>query len=1041
MQTGGRNLIAIFCNHPVAANLLMAMMLMAGFWGIKQLNTQFFPTFNIEYVTVQTVWSGASAGDVEELITTSLEKELRDVDFVKEMTSTSAEGVSVITLEFEEGTDMGLAVNQVKERVDLVRDLPEDSETSEVSKVVNYEGITRLLVAGPDDIDELRALVNGFEAELLERGIAKIFITGLPEEQIAIEVPSRELRRLGLSLDDIGRRVAAWSRDVPVGIVGRAETSRQLRFRERRTTELAFESVPVVAEGAGRLLSLGSIANIERKPRDEQISIRYLGKPAVELSLHRTENGDSLEAANIFRQWLEEVRPTLPEGIVLVPFNEQWELLWERINLLVENGLSGLVLVVMILFLFMSGRVAWWTAVGIPVSFMAALAVFYLVGGSINMISLFGLIMALGIIVDDAIVVGEEAMTRYEQGTRPRMASEKAARQMLGPVFSSSLTTISAFMPLLLVGGIIGAIMQAIPVVVICVILASLVECFLILPGHLTHSFRRMGVYRPGKIRRFLDHAFETFREHRFRPVVTMAVANRWTTLAIAVALLIATLGWVTSGRMSFDFFPSTEADRLYANVGFVSGTPADTVRAYLGEMEQALHEVERELKKETGEDLVQLIISRHGSVEGEGGGNRTGDHFGGVRAELLDPDRRSIRNREIIAAWRAKLPPRPGIENLSIVEPRGGPPGDDIDIRISGQNITQVKQVAQKLQDALRGIPGVSGIGDDSPYGREQLVLQLTPTAEALGLSVDSVSRQLRAAYDGYEVQELSDGYYDIEVRLMLPVEERNTVAGLAALSIVLPNGRSASIDNLATISSERGFESIRHSNGKLAVTVIANVDPAINNANRIRADLEAEVLPQLAAEYGVGFSFGGRQADQAETLGDMQLGVVLAMTLIYLVLSWVFGSYGWPLIVMFVIPFGAVGALWGHILMGQDLSVLSLFGFFALSGIVVNDSIILVVCYKQLRERGMAARDAVIEAACKRLRAVLLTSLTTIAGLSPLLFETSLQAQFLIPMATTLAFGLAFGTLLVLLVIPSLLLIYEDAEGVLRRSERSDA
>ena len=1031
MQTGGRNLIAIFCNHPVAANLLMAMMLMAGFWGIKQLNTQFFPTFNIEYVTVQTVWSGASAGDVEELITTSLEKELRDVDFVKEMTSTSAEGVSVITLEFEEGTDMGLAVNQVKERVDLVRDLPEDSETSEVSKVVNYEGITRLLVAGPDDIDELRALVNGFETELLERGIAKIFITGLPEEQIAIEVPSRELRRLGLSLDDIGRRVAAWSRDVPVGIVGRAETSRQLRFRERRTTELAFESVPVVAEGAGRLLSLGSIANIERKPRDEQISIRYLGKPAVELSLHRTENGDSLEAANIFRQWLEEVRPTLPEGIVLVPFNEQWELLWERINLLVENGLSGLVLVVMILFLFMSGRVAWWTAVGIPVSFMAALAVFYLVGGSINMISLFGLIMALGIIVDDAIVVGEEAMTRYEQGTRPRMASEKAARQMLGPVFSSSLTTISAFMPLLLVGGIIGAIMQAIPVVVICVILASLVECFLILPGHLTHSFRRMGVYRPGKIRRFLDHAFETFREHRFRPVVTMAVANRWTTLAIAVALLIATLGWVKSGRMSFDFFPSTEADRLYANVGFVSGTPADTVRAYLGEMEQALHEVERELKKDTGEDLVQLIISRHGSVEGEGGGNRTGDHFGGVRAELLDPDRRSIRNREIIAAWRAKLPSRPGIENLSIVEPRGGPPGDDIDIRISGQNITQVKQVAQKLQDALRGIPGVSGIGDDSPYGREQLVLQLTPTAEALGLSVDSVSRQLRAAYDGYEVQELSDGYDDIEVRLMLPVEERNTVAGLAALSIVLPNGRSASIDNLATISSERGFESIRHSNGKLAVTVIANVDPAINNANRIRADLEAEVLPQLAAEYGVGFSFGGRQADQAETLGDMQLGVVLAMTLIYLVLSWVFGSYGWPLIVMFVIPFGAVGALWGHILMGQDLSVLSLFGFFALSGIVVNDSIILVVCYKQLRERGMAARDAVIEAACKRLRAVLLTSLTTIAGLSPLLFETSLQAQFLIPMATTLAFGLAFGTLLVLLVIPSLLLIYEDAEG----------
>ena len=1038
MATASRpNLIGIFCNHPVAANLLMAMMLMAGFWSLKQLNTQFFPTFNIDYVTVRTVWSGASAGDVEELITISLEKELRDVAFVKEMTSTSAEGISSITLEFEEDTDMALAVSRVKERVDLVRDLPEGAETPEVSKVVNYEGITRVLVSGPDDIAELRALVKSFEADLLERGIAKIFINGLPDEQIAIEVPSRELRRLGLSLNDIGRRVAAWSRDVPVGIVGRAETSRQLRFRERRKTELAFESIPVVAESQGRLLSLGSIATIQRKPRDEQVSISYQGKPAVELSLNRTENSDSLEAANIFRRWLEDTRPTLPEGVVLVPFNERWELLQDRINLLVKNGLGGLLLVVLILFLFMSGRVAWWTAVGIPVSFMATLAVFYLAGGSINMISLFGLIMALGIIVDDAIVVGEEAMTQYEKGTRPRIASEKAARQMLGPVCSSSLTTIAAFMPLLLVGGIIGSIMQAIPAVVICVIIASLIECFLILPGHLTHSFRHMGAYNPGPVRRVLDRAFEIFRDRLFRPVVTLAVSNRWTTLAIAVALLIATIGWLQSGRMSFHFFPSAEADRIYANVGFVSGTPADTVKAYLEEVERALYEVEREFD----EELVKLVISRHGTVEGDGGATRTGDHFGGVRAELIDPDRRRIRNRDIITAWRDKLPPRPGIENLAIVEPRAGPPGDDIDVRISGANINQVKRAARVLQDALRAVPGVSGIGDDSPYGREQMVLQLTPTAEALGLSVDNVSRQLRAAYDGYEVQELSDGYDDIDVRVMLPAEERNTVAGLAALSIVLPNGHNAPIDNLATISSERGFETIRHSDGKLAVTVTASVDPAVNNANRIHAELEAGVLQQLAGEYGVKFSFEGRQADQAETLGDMQLGVVLALTLIYLVLSWVFGSYGWPLIVMVIIPFGAVGALWGHIIMGQDITVLSLFGFFALSGIVVNDSIILVVLYKQLRERGMAVRDAVIEASCRRLRAVLLTSLTTIAGLLPLLFETSLQAQFLIPMAITIAFGLAFATLLVLLVIPSLLLIYENALATVRRGGRSEA
>ncbi len=1030
MKAGSRaNLIALFCNHPVAANLLMAMMLMAGAWGLKQLNTQFFPSFSIDFVTVRTLWSGASASDVEELITTALEQELREVDFVQKMTSTSAEGVSSISLEFEQGTDMGLAVDQVNERVALLRDLPEDAETPAVATVVNYEIITKLLVAGRADVDELRALVHGFEAELLARGIAKIFIQGLPEEQIAIEVPSRELRRLGLSLDDIGRRVLRWSQDAPVGIIGRRDTSQQLRFRERRTTELAFESVPVIAERHGRLLSLGDIARIQRKHKDAQVSIRYRGQPAVELSLHRIENSDSLEAANIFRSWLEEVSPTLPAGIVLMPFNERWELLNERINLLVKNGLSGLVLVVLILFLFMSGRVAWWTAVGIPVSFMAALAVFYLVGGSINMISLFGLIMALGIIVDDAIVVGEEAMTRYENGARPQMAAEKAARQMLAPVFSSSLTTIAAFMPLLLVGGIIGSIMQAIPMVVICVIIASLIECFLILPGHLNHSFRRMRIasptHAPGKVRLFLNRTFETFRDRRFRPLVTMAVSNRWTAVACTIALLIITIGWVSSGRMNFQFFPSAEADRIYANVGFVSGTSAKTVRDYLQEVEQALEEVESEFDA----NFVKLVISRHGMMEGEGNARRSGDHIGGVRAELIDPDQRRIRNRDIIAAWRAKLPARPAIESISIIEPRAGPPGEDINIKISGANIAQVKRAAQKLTDALSRIPGVSGIGDDAPFGRAQMVLQLTPAAAALGLGVDDVSRQLRAAFDGYQVQELSDGYDDIEVRVMLPAEERATIAGLHALPIVLPNGKTAPIDNLATVRHEQGFDAIRHANGKLAVTITAGVDPAVNNTNRIRADLEAELLPQLANQFGVGFSFGGRQADQSETLDDMVFGMVLALALIYLVLSWVFASYGWPLIVMFIIPFGVVGAIWGHVAMGQDITVLSLFGFFALSGIVVNDSIILVVCYKQLRIKGIAARDAVIEAACRRLRAVLLTSLSTIGGLLPLLFETSLQAQFLIPMATTLAFGLAFGTLLVLLVIPSLLLIYEDA------------
>ncbi len=1014
-------IIGIFANHPVAANLLMVMMLLAGFWGIRQLNTQFFPTFAIDYASVRVVWSGASAEDVEELITTSLEQSLREVDFVKQITSTSAEGVSSVSLEFAEGTDMSKAVDQVKQQIDQVTNLPTDAEEPVVTQVIRYETVARLLVTGGQNVGELRPLVNRFEAELLGRGIAKIFINGLPEEQIAIEVPARNLRELGLSLDDVGRRVSAWSRDVPVGIIGRGEISRQLRFSERRETELEFESIPVVAEQNGRRVALGDMAEITRKPRDGQVSISYQGKPAVELTLSRTENSDSLKAANILHEWIEDTRPGLPPGVEVVTYNERWQALQGRISLLVKNGVGGLLLVLIILFLFMNGRVAFWVAVGIPVSFMASLAVLYAVGGSINMLSLFGLIMALGIIVDDAIVVGEEAMSQYQIGEREH-AGENASRRMLGPVFSSSLTTIAAFMPLLLVGGVIGTIMQAIPVVVICVIIASLIECFLIMPGHLTHSFRKLGNKPDSRIRQKLDGGFNRFRDFRFRPVITIAVDNRWTTIALAIAMLMVTVGWSASGRIGFQFFPTAEADRIFANVGFVSGTPASVVQDYLKVMETALRETEEELETE----FISLVISRHGSLDGAGG---TGDHFGSVRAELVDPDKREVRNRDIIKAWKERLPPIPGREFMSVVEPRAGPPGSDLDIRIVGASIQQVKTVAEEITGVLRQTPGVSGIGDDAPYGREQMVLKLTPVAEALGLSIDTVSTQLRAAYDGVKIQELSDGFDDIEVRLLLPENERDSVASLSEIDIVLPSGNLETIGNLATVELSRGFETIRHSDGRLAVTVTASVDPAVANTNSIRKDLEAELLPALASQHGVSFGFGGRQKDQKETLGDMKVGLVLALSMIYLVLSWVFGSYGWPLIVMFIIPFAAVGAIWGHVALGIDLTLLSLFGLFGLSGIVVNDSIILVVFYRDLRIKGIEAREAVIEAACQRLRAVLLTSLTTVAGLTPLLFETSLQAQFLIPMATSMAFGLAFATLLVLFLVPSLLLIYENA------------
>lgn len=1014
-------LIALFCRHKVAANLLMAIMIICGYWALQKLNTQFLPSFDIEYASVRVVWSGASAEDVEELITTKLEQELKDVDYIKEMTSTSAEGISSITIEFTEDVDMGTAMEQVKQRVEGVATLPSDSEVPQVSQVIRYEPIgSVLLIADVNHVSQLRQLANQFEKELLNRGIAKVDVQGLVEEEIVVEVEPTTLQQLGLSIDELGRRIQSNSRNAPMGIIGRETSARQLRFRERQKTVQDFETMRINGVD-GQPFMLGQIAQIKKQSKPSQVELFYQGQPAVSLTLRRTENSDSLRAAKIFNTWLDEVSPQLPASVKLVPFNQNWELLKARIDLLLENGLGGLALVVAILFLFLNGRVAGWVAIGIPVSFMFALSFLYLFGGSINMLSLFGLIMALGIIVDDAIVVGEEATAQYQLGHERHNAALNAARRMMGPVFSSSLTTVAAFMPLLLVGGNIGTIMREIPLVVICVIIASLVECFLVLPGHLSHAFKKMQTQQDSALRQNLDAKFHYFKEHIFRQFLKTVLKNPSITYAVAFAMVIITVAWLLSGRLGFQFFPTAEGDNIYLNVGFVSGTPSHVVKDYLYEAQQQLNQVEQE----SGEKITRLSYLNIGVTTGERG--IVGDHLGSISVELVEPDQRRNRNRQIIDAWRDKLARPAGLETLSFFEARGGPPGSDVDVRLESENNAAMKAASLELQAFLRTVDGISAITDDLPYGREQLILRLTDPAESLGLQVDSVARQVRAAFDGFIVQTISDGFDDVDVVVQLPKAELNQLGALSVLPITLNNGATERLGNLVEIEFYRGFDSIRHAGGAPAVSVTAGVDPAVANANEIRADLEENVLPQLNQKYGVEFSFGGRQADQAETIGDMRVGAVISLLLIYLVLAWVFASYAWPLLVMSIIPFGLIGAIWGHVMMDIDLTILSLFGLFGLSGIVVNDSIILVMFYKQLRAKGMAVYDAVVEAACQRLRAVMLTSLTTIAGLTPLLFETSLQAQFLIPMATSLAFGLGFATFLIMFLLPTLLLTYE--------------
>lgn len=1019
------NLLGQLAGHPVAANLMMTMMIIAGIWGLSKLNVQFFPNFDIDFVSVKVVWVGASAEDIEKLITEPLEQQLRGVDRAKELRSRSVDGLSLVTLEFKEGTDMGFAVDQVKEQVDLVRNLPATAETPEIGRIINYEPIASVLIAGPDDPRGLRSIVRRFERELLERGISNIRIFGLPEEEIAIQIPSETLRELGISLEDIGRRIGAASRDLPVGVIGRGESARQLRFKDQRRGELAFADLPVIVAEDGRLLTLGDIADIQRRPQNAQTTVTYRGRPAVEMRLSRSKDADSLKSARIMREWVEQTRPLLPTGFELNVYDERWGYIKDRINLLLKNGATGLVLVILILYLFLNVPAASWITVGIPTSFMAALGALYVYGGSINMISLFGLIMTLGIIVDDAIVVGEDAVTHFERGDSPLTSVQKGAQRMLAPVLASSLTTIAAFMPLLLVGGIIGIILRTLPVVVICVILASLIEAFLVLPGHLRGTFARVGSYRPRRLRKKLNDGFVRFRETRFRPTIVAGVRYRWLTVALAAAIFIVSIGWIAGGRIAFNFFPVAEGPIFFANVDFVAGTPKKHVADHLDKVEQALWDTNDHF----GGGLVVTAISRLGLGESGDWERRRSENIGSVLVELVKPDARAVRNRTFIEEWRARIPDAPGLENLSIKEPTAGPPGQDIEVQITGPSLVAVKSAALALKNVLIDIPGVSGVEDDMPYGREQIILRLTPTGEALGLSVENLGRQLRAGYEGYLVQVMADNNDEVEVRVVLPDDERNRLDSLNEFEVMLPGGGTVPFANIVTLQTRRGFDSIRHVEGNLAITVTGDVDDAVNNDNRIIANLKQNTLPGLEQRHSVRFSFEGRQADQRETLSDMKRGAILALVLIYLVLAWVFGSYGWPLLVMAIIPFGLVGAIWGHTLMNIDLTILSMFGFFGLAGIVVNNSIILVVFYKQIRADGLDPEQAVVEAACQRLRAVLLTSLTTIAGLTPLLFETSLQAQFLIPMATSIAFGLAFATLLVLFLVPALLMIYEHS------------
>lgn len=1025
-----RGLISVFARHRLLANLLMILVFAAGSVALTRMNIQFFPTFALDVITVRVVWSGASAEDVENGILIPFEERLKSVDGLKKMTSTASQGIAALSLELHEGTDPLLALDQVRQRVDEFRNLPKDAETPQISRISRYETVARLLASGPS-VADLRPWVRQFERELLARGIDRVDIAGMPEERIAIEVPGRVLETLGLSLDGIGQQVGQLAQDLPSGVAGEADGAREIRGLEQRREPVEFENLAIVSDERG-LVRLGDVATIVREARPGSLTIsevetegvRSGGAVTVELLVQRAETGHSLRAARIFDQWFAQTGPTLPPSIRISIFDQQWQQIRDRVDLLVDNGFQGFLLVLLFLFIFLPGGVALWVAMGIPVAYLAALALLWAFGGTINMISLFGLLLTLGIIDDDAIVIGEYAESRFRMGMPPTEAAIAGARRMFWPVTASAFTTVAAFLPLMLVGGVMGNILRDIPFVAIMVLIASLMEVFLIMPAHLRSAFSHHAQRAVPPWRRRVDRGFDWVRDRLYRPLVMAAVRHRGVTVSLVAAIMLLAVGLLAGGRIAFVFFPTPESQIVFANATFVAGTPRERAAALLRELEQGLVAAEGEL----GGGLIESALARLGAtVAVEAGAGAQGDQLASILVQLVPSEEREVRNEQFLAAWRRQLSPPAGIESLVISSRRAGPPGRDLNVRLRGDDAQQLKAAALDLAQGLEGIPGVSDMTDDMPFGREQLIYRVSPAGQALGVTTELLGRQLRAAFDGYLAQLVQVGQDELEVRVLLPRAERTRLDALEQLSIRVPSGAFVPLATVANWETRRGFEALRHADGRLAVEVTADIDRAQNTPEQVRHAVERDLLRDLVTRYGVSYSFEGRAADQRETLGDMRLGAILGLGLIFLILAAVFSSWGWPLVVMTSIPLGLIGAIVGHWLLGIDLTLLSMFGLFGLSGIVVNNAIILVSMYQELRQTGIEVDQALIEAACSRLRAMLLTSATTVVGLGPLIFETSLQAQFLIPMAVSLAFGVGFATILVLVFTPALLSVHE--------------
>ena len=981
----GKNLIRVFARHRNAANLLMVLIFLTGGYSLLKLNTQFFPEFGVDIVVIEVAWPAASALDVEANIIEAIEPEIRFLDGVDRVTSYATEGLGWLTVDYEPGTDMQSALSGAEAAVQLIDTLPEESERPLVRRVMRYDTITRLVLSGPYPEGTLKRLAKRIRDDLLAAGVDRVTLFGARDEEILVEIEPRFLRQLDLTLTDIAARIEASNRDVPSGGL-EGSSGKQLRSLGLRTTARDLEDIEIRSLGNGRKIYLRDIASVSETFDDEApIGLRD-GWPAIELHVQRSATADALEVGEIVDRYLVRARNDYPPQLRIEQYDAQAGLIAQRIGILLNNAIGGFILVLAVLLLFLNSRTAFWVAAGIPTAFMAAFGVVLLLGETINMITLFAMIMTLGLIVDDTIVVGEHAAARREAGASPRQAAEAGALRMLAPVTAASLTTIAAFLPIVAMGGLIGQIAGAIPVIVVAVILASLIECFLVLPGHLRASLRHREGGRLPLLQRF-DRGFDRFRAGPFQRFVGWCVRWRYATVSCAIAIFLLSAGLTLGGRVGFHFFPSPEADVLIANVVMAPGTPRHDTVAMVRELSDAVDRTSARL----GDDGAELVAMSFGSV-GRSDGRRfariSGDRYGALTVELAPSDQRDVRTDEFIETWREETRLLANVELVSINARAVGPPGREIDIRMRGGSIENLKAGAEEVKALLGRFPGVDTIEDDLPYGKQELILEVTPRGKALGFTVESTGIQVRHAFQGVTAQRFARGGEEVEVKVRYPRRMADSVS-FHDMFLRAPDGMAVPLSEVVTLRQERGFSRLRREDGAREVTITAEIDETVSSLDDLLPAITDGGLTDIAERYGLGYRFKGKAEEQAESAADMGAGALIGLTAIYIVLAWVFASFSRPVIVMAIIPFGFVGSVFGHLLLDFDLTILSMIGLLGLSGILVNNSIILVRTVDEHLADGTALHEAIVAGCRDRLRPVLLTSLTTIVGLIPLMFD----------------------------------------------------